>query len=167
MFYNTLSAPRHTVGKVWIKILFCLRVSLSPTIERQASIKSNERSERRLIKVDFSQLQDDEDEDEHSLSSPVSDAPGLWPQEEYHQLFDNTLAPYDLATDPHTGFRRHTLGVCHLDSHLGSQSVPQSRPCSRQSCNSSEADSVLLEPEVSVNHIFITQLYALFRNLND
>lgn len=27
--------------------------------------------------------------------------------------------------------------------------MPQSRPCSRQSCNSSEAESVQLEPEVA------------------
>lgn len=36
-----------------------------------------------------------------------------------------------------------------VDTNLGCYSVPQSRPCSRQSCNSSEAESVQLEPDVA------------------
>lgn len=36
-----------------------------------------------------------------------------------------------------------------LDTNVGCYSVPQSRPGSRQSCNSSEAESVQLEPEVA------------------
>lgn len=138
---------------------------LSPNAaDHQATVKPSDKRERRLIKVDFSQLQDDEDEDENSFNSPSSDVPSLWLQEEYHQLFDNTLAPYDLATDPHVEYnRRHTLSVCHLDSHVGSQSVPQSRPCSRQSCNSSEADSVLLEPEVSTFATFGNFIIIMLR----
>ncbi|KAF2897177.1 hypothetical protein ILUMI_09005 [Ignelater luminosus] len=100
---------------------------------------------RKLIKVDFSQLDDEEDDDDEPLqtdNSSESEGPGLWPNEEYHQLCNASLEAYDLATQDlelrHTT-RRHTLGV--IEQPWGSQSVPQSRPCSRQSCNSSEAES--------------------------
>ncbi|KAF5291718.1 hypothetical protein FQR65_LT11411 [Abscondita terminalis] len=65
-------------------------------------------------------------------------------------LGEATLEPYDLATrefDYRYRSRRHTLGV--IEQPWGSQSVPQSRPGSRQSCNSSEADSI--PPEMSTS----------------
>lgn len=43
--------------------------------------------------------------------------------------------------------KRHSLNV--YTDHFESQSVPQSRPCSRQSCTSSEAESVQLTPEIA------------------
>ncbi|GJQ85606.1 putative actin binding protein [Trypoxylus dichotomus] len=98
---------------------------------------------RRLIKVDFSQLQDDEDED----MSDTSDS--LW-QEEFNQVYENVLEAYDLALQcpqPKTTSKRHSLSV--YTDHFESQSVPQSRPCSRQSCTSSEAESVQLTPEIA------------------
>ncbi|KAJ8983781.1 hypothetical protein NQ317_000341 [Molorchus minor] len=102
---------------------------------------------RRLIKVDFSQFED-EDDDDYAVNTPDSSEPGLW-SSEYPQICDGTLDVYDLATQDfsRTNIRRNTLDV--VDSSLGCYSVPQSRPCSRQSCNSSEAESVQLEPEVA------------------
>lgn len=123
---------------------------MSPTLESTAfDPPKNEKRERRLIKVDFSQLQDEEDEEEdHLYISPSSDTSGLWPQDECRHLFSSSLEAYDLATEAHSTCRRHTLKVSPIGVDFGSQSVPQSRPGSRQSCNSSEADSVYLEPEV-------------------
>lgn len=99
---------------------------------------------RKLIKIDFSQLQNEEEEDDEPFqtdNSSESEGPGLWPNEEHYQLCDGTLEAYDLATHDlnlcHNN-RRHTLGV--IEQPWCSQSVPQSRPGSRQSCNSSEAD---------------------------
>ncbi|XP_049822904.1 protein spire isoform X2 [Aethina tumida] len=103
---------------------------------------------RRLIKVDFSQFNDDEDEDEICTPDSTTE-PGLW-SSEYPQTVDGTLEAYDLAMDdyaPASRIRRNTLDV--VDANPGCYSVPQSRPCSRQSCNSSEAESVQLEPEVA------------------
>ncbi|KAJ8960903.1 hypothetical protein NQ318_020202 [Aromia moschata] len=102
---------------------------------------------RRLIKVDFSQFDDDDDDDEPD-STPEFSEPGLW-SHEYPQVCDAALEPYDLATHdyPRSAMRRNTLDVA--DAALGSYSVPQSRPCSRQSCNSSENESVHLEPDVA------------------
>ncbi|KAK4880544.1 hypothetical protein RN001_008690 [Aquatica leii] len=64
-------------------------------------------------------------------------------RKECNPLGEATLEPYDLATRDFNYLyrtRRHTLGV--IEQPWGSQSVPQSRPGSRQSCNSSEADSI-------------------------
>lgn len=72
---------------------------------------------RRLIKVDFSQFEDDEDDE--SFDSPESSEPGLW-STEYQQISDGTLEAYDLATrdlDTRSNLRRNTLEVC--DPHLG------------------------------------------------
>ncbi|XP_044751293.1 protein spire [Coccinella septempunctata] len=131
-----------------------LRPTPSPRISR--TLSSSESSKeltkpKKLIKVDFSQLEDFDDDDEVSESPDISE-PGLW-SSEYSQICattDAALEPYDLAIQDvgsRTNVRRHTLGV--LNSNLGCYSVPQSRPCSRQSCNSSEAESVQLEPEVA------------------
>lgn len=121
---------------------------MSPTLEKNAF--GREKTERRLIKVDFSQLENDDDDDEdRSYNSPSSDASGLWPHDDYQHLLNTNLAAYDLATDPQPTHRRHTLNICTLNPDFGSQSVPQSRPGSRQSCNSSEAESILLEPEAA------------------
>ncbi|KAK9890497.1 hypothetical protein WA026_010578 [Henosepilachna vigintioctopunctata] len=106
---------------------------------------------RKLIKVDFSQFEDD-DEDEDVSDSPDISEPGLW-SSEYSQICegaDAILEPYDLAIHElgmKSNIRRNTLSV--FDSNVGCYSVPQSRPCSRQSCNSSEAESVQLEPEMA------------------
>lgn len=128
--------------KLFNKHFLCSRTSLSPTVEY-----NTEKRERRLIKVDFSQLQDDDDEEDHWCTSP--DSSGFWPQDEYQQLYNKNLAAYDLATEPQPSCRRYTLNVTTVNTDFGSQSVPQSRPCSRQSCNSSEADSFCMEPEVA------------------
>ncbi|KAJ8968578.1 hypothetical protein NQ314_002243 [Rhamnusium bicolor] len=102
---------------------------------------------RRLIKVDFSQFEDEDDDDEPD-STPDSTEPGLW-SNEYPEICDSTLEAYDLATQDYSrsSVRRNTLDV--VDTNLGSYSVPQSRPGSRQSCNSSEAESVQLEADVA------------------
>ncbi|XP_045472699.1 protein spire [Harmonia axyridis] len=130
-----------------------LRPTPSPRISRTLSTAEGSKEgfprPRKLIKVDFSQLEDFDDDDS---DSPDISEPGLW-SSEYSQICDTTdaaLEPYDLATQDvgsRTNVRRHTLGV--LNSNLGCYSVPQSRPCSRQSCNSSEAESVQLEPEMA------------------
>lgn len=107
---------------------------------------------RRLIKVDFSQLIDDEDEDDDTQKSDSSESCGLWPQEEYRQIYGTTLEAYDLALqcpEPKPNARRNTLDICQIDGHLGSQSVPQSRPCSRQSCTSSEVEFSQLTPDIA------------------
>lgn len=104
---------------------------------------------RRLIKVDFSQF-DDEDDDEPTVETPDSCEPGLW-SSEYQQICDGTLDAYDLATQEcglgSLSTRRNTLGV--TETALGCYSVPQSRPGSRQSCNSTESETVPMEPEVA------------------
>nr|XP_023023805.1 protein spire [Leptinotarsa decemlineata] len=102
---------------------------------------------RKLIKVDFSQFED-EDEDEPDNTPDSTTEPGLW-SNEYPQICEGTLDAYDLATQTYTrtNMRRNTLEV--VEANIGCYSVPQSRPCSRQSCNSSEAESVQLEPEVA------------------
>ncbi|XP_066152707.1 protein spire isoform X2 [Euwallacea fornicatus] len=102
---------------------------------------------RRLIKVDFSQF-DDEDDDEPSMAeTPDSSEPGLW-SSEYQNMCDGTLDAYDLATqDTPLTMRRNTLGVTEIPA--GCYSVPQSRPGSRQSCNSTESESVPMETEVA------------------
>lgn len=101
---------------------------------------------RKLIKVDFSQFEDDDDDDPDD--TPESSEPGLWSNECPLEC-DSTLDPYDLAiqTYARAAGRRNTLEV--VEANVGCYSVPQSRPCSRQSCNSSEAESVQLEPEVA------------------
>ncbi|XP_050307443.1 protein spire-like [Anthonomus grandis grandis] len=72
----------------------------------------------------------------------------LW-STEYQQICDGTLDAYDLATteDCTIGMRRNTLGVTEIPA--GCYSVPQSRPGSRQSCNSTESETVQMEPEVA------------------
>ncbi|CAG9854857.1 unnamed protein product [Phyllotreta striolata] len=103
---------------------------------------------RKLIKVDLSQFED-EDDDELADTPDSASEPGLW-SNEYPEFCDNALLEaYDLATQTYTrtSIRRNTLEVA--DTNVGCYSVPQSRPGSRQSCNSSEAESVQLEPEVA------------------
>lgn len=95
---------------------------------------------RRLIKIDLAQLDDDDDDSDDSSES--------WPTPELTRL-----EPYDLAleTPLRAAPRRHSLSVC-LEPNMGSQSVPQSRPCSRQSCASNDTldgVSVQLPPEIS------------------
>lgn len=119
-------------------------------VTEQAPISHETPKGRRLIKVDFSKFNDD-DED-FTLDSPDPSElsePGLW-STEYSQISDVTLEAYDLATEDvikKSNFRRNTLGV--LDHNVGCYSVPQSRPCSRQSCNSSETESIVMEPDTA------------------
>uniref|UniRef100_A0A1B6LBR8 Protein spire n=1 Tax=Graphocephala atropunctata TaxID=36148 RepID=A0A1B6LBR8_9HEMI len=119
---------------------------------------------RRLIKVDFSALQmDDEEEDELSdgeLAEPErTPRPNPWhrtgtgaPQappapltrEEYHHYCDTALESYDLATQcpsRRASMRRHTIVVCE-PSVSGSVSVPQSRPASRQTASTPSDESI-------------------------
>ncbi|XP_057651265.1 protein spire isoform X1 [Diorhabda carinulata] len=103
---------------------------------------------RKLIKVDFSQFEDDDDDDIADTPDSATE-PGLW-SSEYPEISDTSLVDvYDLATQAYARNppRRNTLEV--VDTNNGCYSVPQSRPCSRQSCNSSETESVQLEPEVA------------------
>lgn len=105
--------------------------------------------------VDFAQLRDDDDDDDDDdIASQVdtSDAeyPEIWRQDDdadyQHLLCNSSLAAYDLATERSQfvlNARRHTLGV--IEQPWGSYSVPQSRPGSRQSCTSSEAESIAPE----------------------
>ncbi|KAF7269355.1 spire type actin nucleation factor isoform X2 [Rhynchophorus ferrugineus] len=100
---------------------------------------------RKLIKVDFSQFEDDDDEP--TVDTPDSSEPGLW-SSEYQEICDSTLDVYDLATQAcNLNKRRNTLGV--TETTVGCYSVPQSRPGSRQSCNSTESETMPMEPEVA------------------
>lgn len=71
---------------------------------------------RRLIKVDFSQFEDDDDED--ADNTPDSGEPGLWSNEATQEV-DGTLEAYDLATQEYyrSGIRRSTLEVA--DANIG------------------------------------------------
>ncbi|XP_022902268.1 protein spire [Onthophagus taurus] len=100
-----------------------------------------EKKTRKLIKVDFSKLDDDDDD-----ISDTSD--GYW-QEEFNQVYENVVEAYDLALQgpaPKPPGKRH-LNV--YNDQFESYSVPQSRPGSRQSCTSSDAESVQLTPEIA------------------
>ncbi|KAL1496946.1 hypothetical protein ABEB36_007991 [Hypothenemus hampei] len=102
---------------------------------------------RRLLKVDISQFDDDDDDEPSTAETPDSTEPGLW-SSEYQSILDGTLDAYDLATQEcPLSIRRSTLGVTELPA--GCYSVPQSRPGSRQSCNSSESENLPMEPEVA------------------
>lgn len=67
---------------------------------------------RRLIKVDFSQFEDEDDDEEASTAeTPDSSEPGLW-SSEYQNICDGTLDAYDLATQTCVlNARRNTLGI--------------------------------------------------------
>ena len=122
-----------------LKKTFTNRTSLSPTMEKIITVGSV-KNPKKLIKVDFLQLRED-DVDE---VSDTSDGGSLWLEEEYHQLCGSNLEPYDLAMeypDSKNAGKRYSLTVS-AEQQFESQSVPQSRPCSRQSCASSEAESV-------------------------
>ncbi|CAG9771948.1 unnamed protein product [Ceutorhynchus assimilis] len=103
---------------------------------------------RKLLKVDFSLFDDDDDDEASIAETPDSSEPGLW-STEYQQICDGTLDAYDLATEDLStlSLRRNTLGV--TETPLGCYSVPQSRPGSRQSCNSTESETMAMEPEVA------------------
>ncbi|XP_060518930.1 protein spire [Cylas formicarius] len=125
-------------------------VPLPRTSQRYGSDKDQPKpSGRRLIKVDLSQFEDDDDDDVEAPETPDSSEPGLW-SSEYQEICDpTTLDAYDLATRECNlvGTRRSTLGV--TDANPGCYSVPQSRPGSRQSCNSTESESMPMEPETA------------------
>lgn len=72
---------------------------------------------RRLIKVDFSQFEDDDDEEDVD-NTPESSEPGLWSKETAH-VVDGTLEAYDLAIQEYykSGVRRNTLEVG--DANIG------------------------------------------------
>ncbi|XP_045486295.1 protein spire isoform X5 [Pieris rapae] len=115
---------------------------------------------RRLIKVDFNNLEDDEDDEEtEKCASPPrplprhSAPPKPWKRtasrprvpprarlshDEYHQFCDETLESYDLATQcpsRRASVRRHSVANAATGptGAPGAQSVPHSRPESRGS----------------------------------
>ncbi|XP_018333310.1 protein spire [Agrilus planipennis] len=101
---------------------------------------------RKIIKVDFSQLLDDYDDvDENEGSDEaIEGAPGLWALEDCHQPYQIAeLEPYDLATGGISKIRDYKYPLKRFDTlkfpnNSGSQSVPQSRPGSRQSYDSTD-----------------------------
>ncbi|KAF5275580.1 hypothetical protein FQA39_LY06692 [Lamprigera yunnana] len=135
------------------------REQLMNSIRKGQQLRPVNRGTRKLIKIDFSQFYDDDDDDddyEEPLQSNtvVSEPPNLWVYEDCNLLEETTLEAYDLATrdfDYNYRARRHTLGI--VEQPWGSQSVPQSRPGSRQSCNSSEADSIPSEITSVQDHL--------------
>lgn len=126
------------------------------------------RPQRRLIKVDFDNLEDYEDEDEDLAASPevASTAPRPFPRSFARPMpvINGSLGDqakpwirtaYDLATQcpsRRASMRRHTVVACSIPTD-GSQSLPQSRPASRQSgglsAGSSEMDNAALGGDIS------------------
>ncbi|XP_077295425.1 spire type actin nucleation factor [Arctopsyche grandis] len=111
---------------------------------------SNGGPQRRLIKVDFESFDDDDDEDIDDVSNSVEKcAPQPFPRKFVRNSSSvsngtscNPLmrTTYDLATQcpsRRASMRRHTVVACSKPTDSlgvsGSQSVPQSRPDSRQS----------------------------------
>ncbi|XP_054281975.1 protein spire-like isoform X1 [Macrosteles quadrilineatus] len=112
---------------------------------------------RRLIKVDFSAIEDDDDEELSDGDSREPDRSARTPwhrtgrgsaatltHDQYHHYCDSALESYDLATQcpsRRASMRRHTIVVCD-PSNSGSVSVPQSRPASRQTASTPSDESI-------------------------
>ncbi|XP_072158706.1 protein spire isoform X2 [Bemisia tabaci] len=137
--------------------------------------ETQEQQKRRLIKVDFSVLNDsDNDDDTEDLSEdPRTEAPeneessksSVWhrrtgtrtlnAQTAYQRYMDSALESYDLATQcpSRRSMRRHTIVVCDPVNSNGSLSVPHTRPssCTRSNTNSpTQEDSLAtILPEIS------------------
>lgn len=112
--------------------------------------------QRRLIKVDFDNLEDDDEDDTETCTSPEVLAPQPFPR---HTAPQQPPKPwkrtaYDLATQcpsRRASMRRHTVTHTTCPPSDGAHSLPHSRPGSRASCAgaaslaSSEADAQLGE----------------------
>ncbi|CAG9784110.1 unnamed protein product, partial [Diatraea saccharalis] len=124
---------------------------------RGGDITPHAQPQRRLIKVDFDNLEDDEDDDDtETCASPEVCAPQPFPR---HTAPQQTPKPwkrtaYDLATQcpsRRASMRRHTVTHAACAPTDGAHSLPHSRPGSRASCAgaaslaSSEADAQLAE----------------------
>ncbi|XP_049885136.1 protein spire isoform X2 [Pectinophora gossypiella] len=125
---------------------------------RGGDVTPHAQPQRRLIKVDFDNLEDDEDEDDtETCTSPEVCAPQPFPRQTAPQQTPKPWkrTAYDLATQcpsRRASMRRHTVthAACPLPTD-GAHSLPHSRPGSRASCAgaaslaSSEADAQLGE----------------------
>ncbi|XP_045459186.1 protein spire [Melitaea cinxia] len=108
---------------------------------RRGDVTPHAPPQRRLIKVDFDNLEDDEDEDDtETCASPETCAPQPFPR---HTAPQQTApkpwkrTAYDLATQcpsRHASMRRHTVTHLPCPPTDGAQSLPHSRPGSRASC---------------------------------
>nr|CAD7454604.1 unnamed protein product [Timema tahoe] len=124
-------------------------IPVEPTTSVPKEDSSSSKSTRRLIRVDFSKLEDDDDDDddEDEPPSPIAPARENGPsssQKKKSAQWHRTA--YDLATQCPTrraSMRRHTV-VAASAIEMGTQSLPHSRPQSRgptPSSASSETDS--------------------------
>lgn len=111
-------------------------------MRRGGDVTPHTQPQRRLIKVDFDNLEDDEDEeDTETCASPETCAPQPFPR---HTAPTTQQTPkpwkrtaYDLATQcpsRRASMRRHTLTHPACPPTDGAQSLPHSRPGSRASC---------------------------------
>ncbi|XP_032529553.2 protein spire isoform X4 [Danaus plexippus] len=108
---------------------------------RRGDVTPHAPPQRRLIKVDFDNLEDDEDEDDtETCVSPETCPPQPFPR---HTIKQTPPKPwkrtaYDLATQcpsRRASMRRHTITHAHAcPATDGAQSLPHSRPGSRASC---------------------------------
>ncbi|KAL0895127.1 hypothetical protein ABMA27_013581 [Loxostege sticticalis] len=125
---------------------------------RGGDVTPHAQPQRRLIKVDFDNLEDDEDEDDtETCASPEVCAPQPFPrhtapQQSAPKPWKRTA--YDLATQcpsRRASMRRHTVTHAACPPTDGAHSLPHSRPGSRASCAgaaslaSSDADAQLGE----------------------
>ncbi|CAB3250591.1 unnamed protein product [Arctia plantaginis] len=125
---------------------------------RGGDVTPHAQPQRRLIKVDFDNLEDDEDEDDtETCTSPEVCAPQpfprhMAPQQQTPKPWKRTA--YDLATQcpsRRASMRRHTVTHTVCPPTDGAHSLPHSRPGSRASCAgaaslaSSDADGPLNE----------------------
>ncbi|XP_060801458.1 protein spire isoform X2 [Amyelois transitella] len=123
---------------------------------RGGDVTPHAQPQRRLIKVDFDNLEDDEDEDDtETCASPEVLAPQPFPRHTAPQPpkpWKRTA--YDLATQcpsRRASMRRHTVTHAACPPTDGAHSLPHSRPGSRASCAgaaslaSSDADAQLGE----------------------
>ncbi|XP_063838394.1 protein spire isoform X2 [Ostrinia nubilalis] len=125
---------------------------------RGGDVTPHAQPQRRLIKVDFDNLEDDEDDDDtETCASPEVLAPQPFPrhtapQQPAPKPWKRTA--YDLATQcpsRRASMRRHTVTHAACPPTDGAHSLPHSRPGSRASCAgaaslaSSDADAQLGE----------------------
>ncbi|CAH2104210.1 unnamed protein product [Euphydryas editha] len=108
---------------------------------RRGDVTPHAPPQRRLIKVDFDNLEDDEDEDDtETCVSPEICAPQPFPRHTAPQQTPPKpwkRTAYDLATQcpsRRASMRRHTVTHPPCPPIDGAQSLPHSRPGSRASC---------------------------------
>ncbi|XP_039764047.1 protein spire isoform X2 [Pararge aegeria] len=125
---------------------------------RRGDVTPHAPPQRRLIKVDFDNLEDDDDDDDtETCVSPETCAPQPFPRHTAPQQTPPKpwkRTAYDLATQcpsRRASMRRHTVTHTACQPTDGAQSLPHSRPGSRASCAgaaslaSSDADAQLGE----------------------